>query len=173
MLQLKSTPPGRKSILCYARSIRDRSRGLVPRDGGGRDYHKRQPGDGRRRSVHLLRRSSTSSAATAGKSAIRECLSGTRDPRRAADHPVGVVGESAREVPQDPTTDLEAARRPCLFTLLRRRESSVGGFVTRSKNAIRLFRLRRYPLHSMRWRIVETRDPLKSCRGECRARQAG
>lgn len=173
MLQLKSTPPGRKSILCYARKYRDRSRGLAPRDGGGRDYHKRRPGDGRRRSVHLLRRSSTSCTATASKSAhprmpVRHARSETR--RRP---PVGVVGESAREVPQDPTTDLEAARRPCLFTLLRRRESNVGGFVTRSKNAIRLFRLRRDPLHSMRWRIVETRDPLKSCRGECRARQAG
>jgi len=59
----------------------------------------------------------------------RQCLSGTRDPRRAADHPVSVAGESAREVPQDPTTDLAAARRPYLFTLLRRRESRFGGLL--------------------------------------------
>ena len=50
----------------------------------------------------------------------RQCLRGTRDPRRAAAHPVAVGGESARTARQDPTTDLEAAWRPCLFTLPRR-----------------------------------------------------
>jgi hypothetical protein len=40
--------------------------------------------------------------------------------------------ESARAVGPDSTTDLEAARRPCPFTLSRRRGSSFGGFVTRS-----------------------------------------
>ena len=173
MLQLKSTPPGRKSILCYARSI-ETDPGGSPRETAG---------DAITTNGDLAMGAGEVCISSGGpprpaqrlpaNQRIRECLSGTRDPRRAADHPVGVVGESAREVPQDPTTDLEAARRPCLFTLLRRRESNVGGFVTRSKNAIRLFRLRRYPLHSMSWRIVETRDPLKSCRGECRARQAG
>ena len=42
---------------------------------------------------------------------------------RAA-HLLAVGVESARTVRQDPTTDLEAARRPCLFTLPRRRGSS-------------------------------------------------
>jgi hypothetical protein len=37
---------------------------------------------------------------------------------------MAVVRESARTARQDPTTDLEAARRPCLFTLPRRRRSS-------------------------------------------------
>ena len=41
----------------------------------------------------------------------------TRDPKRAAADPVAAVGESARTVRQDPTANLEAARRPGLFTL--------------------------------------------------------
>ena len=35
-------------------------------------------------------------------------------------------------VSQDPTTELEAERRPYLFTLLRREGSGFGGFVARS-----------------------------------------
>jgi hypothetical protein len=41
--------------------------------------------------------------------------------KRAAAHLVVVVEESARTVRPDPATDLEAARRPCLLTLLHRR----------------------------------------------------
>ena len=44
--------------------------------------------------------------------AIRKC---------AAAHHVAAVEESARTVRQGPTTHLEVARRPCLFTLLCRR----------------------------------------------------
>jgi hypothetical protein len=47
---------------------------------------------------------------------------------------VAVVTESARTVRRDPTTHLEAARRPYRFTLPRRRGSGFGGFVTRSKD---------------------------------------
>src|SRR5262245_5852538 len=53
---------------------------------------------------------------------------GTRDPRRAVAHRVAVVRESARTARQDPTTNRRAARRPCLFTLPRRRRSSFGRF---------------------------------------------
>jgi hypothetical protein len=45
----------------------------------------------------------------------------------AVDHPVAVVEDSARTARQDPTTDLVAAWRSCLFTLPRR-ENNVSGF---------------------------------------------
>ena len=41
--------------------------------------------------------------------------------------------ELARAVPQVPITDLEAARRPCFFTLPRRGGLGFGGFATRSR----------------------------------------
>jgi hypothetical protein len=55
--------------------------------------------------------------------ARKQCRSGTRDPKRVAAHLRTVVVESARMVRQVLTTDLEVARRPCPFTLPRRRGS--------------------------------------------------
>ncbi len=57
----------------------------------------------------------------------RQYQSDTRVPRRAVDHPVAVVEDSARTARQDPTTDLVAAWRSSLFTLPRR-ENNVSGF---------------------------------------------
>jgi hypothetical protein len=60
----------------------------------------------------------------------RQYLSGTRVPRRAVDHPVAVVEDSARTARQDPTTNLVAAWRSCVFTLPRR-ENNVSGLCYR------------------------------------------
>ncbi len=52
--------------------------------------------------------------------------------RRAAGHPIAVVGESARTVRQIPQRIWKQRDGPCLFTLPRRRRSTLRGFVTRS-----------------------------------------
>jgi hypothetical protein len=62
----------------------------------------------------------------------RQGRSGTRDPKRATARPVADVGKSVGTVRQDPTTDLQAARQPYRFTLLRRWGLGFGGSVTRS-----------------------------------------
>ena len=59
---------------------------------------------------------------------VRHARSETRAVRLLADEVVLV-----RTVRQDPTTDLEAARRPYAFTLPCRRGLGFGGLVTRSK----------------------------------------
>src|SRR5262249_20577277 len=55
--------------------------------------------------------------------ARRQSRSDTRDPKRGAAHHVAVVEESAGTVRSSPTTDLEAARRPCSPPLPCRRGS--------------------------------------------------